>query len=192
MVDLSYYDAYMKFFENRAKINMSYYEWVEQQKKLEKLKKSMRYEKMEKKKKVKETKHKLKATKSLSEDGENILLQLSINKPLQKLINEFVVRNERRYIDGTTETQRFLVKKALTNSINFGRYKQYFFATELVDEGKVTLKLHSGHNYDEFINNMNHISEMIREMEQLKQKEIVSVEFCTKKITNNRQEETND
>lgn len=122
----------------------------------------------------------IKAHKYLSKDGEYIIIEISINKALQKLIKKYAVTENKERIAGTTNS-RYLIKRILTNSLFWCAEYNYMFDTKLVDTGKTKIQLANSESATSLLRNLNsnNIHTLIKEMIKIQRKVIIRAEFNT-------------
>ncbi len=118
----------------------------------------------------------------LDETGDFVCAEVKINASLQKLLNSFAVRSDKKNIVvGVNSYDRYLIKKVLTHSSNWAGVYEIFFTKEILDSKKIVLKY--GSEYDlrrNFFDRIGYFDSIIKSMENLLKPQKIKIEFKVK------------
>ena len=120
----------------------------------------------------------IKAQKYLDKTGEYIIIELAINKRLQKLLNKYVVTTGFEELRGST-AKRYLIKSVLLNSGHWSNDIAYLFEEKLIDTGKTKIKIRNQSYVDGILRTINSMQGFIEEIIRLQQKVVLRVNYNT-------------
>jgi len=118
--------------------------------------------------------------KYLDKSGDYVILDIKICKNLQRLLKKFAVFDDTEPINNTN-SDRYLIKRVLTNAIIWRRDFYFLFAVSLIEKGKAKIKVTSTETANCVLNNFNtlNLTNLIKEMVKMQKKVLLKVEIKT-------------
>jgi len=122
--------------------------------------------------------YKLDIKRHLEDDGEHLKVSISLNKPFVELLSFFAVKKEYNEDNfNSLSYTRYLVKRVLTNSVNFNGTVMFLFNKELIDNGKIEVRMDNSILYDYMLREKDNIKAVIIKMIELSKDRNVVVNY---------------
>lgn len=131
-------------------------------------------------------KYELKTNKHIDVNGERIIIDLSINSALQRLLKENCVLTESAIIDFTLDGfssihERYKVKTLTTNVYTWTSLNYILFAKNLIDKKKLILTATNERAYNRFKECITQLKQFIEDIQRINQTESLNIVYETTK-----------